>query len=124
MTARGPSLRGAQRRSNLVPQRRPSAGGFEGGGVFEVGEEGAGGLQVGGVEAFGEPAEDRGEQGGRLLRPALLAAQAGEARGGPQFPGLFFFPARGVAGFPDGPPRLAPPPRRALQCPPPRTPTP
>ena len=57
------SLRGAQRRSNL-------------------GEESAGGLQIGGVEAFGEPAEGWGEQGGGLLRPALLPAQAGEAHGG------------------------------------------
>jgi exonuclease SbcC len=42
-------------------------------------EQRLGVLEVGGVEAFGEPAEDRGEEGDRLLRPALLAAQAGEA---------------------------------------------
>src|SRR6266404_4341128 len=62
--------------------------------LSEGGEEGAGGFEVGGVEAFGEPAEDWGEQGGRLLRPALLAAQAGEARCGAQFPGLRVLPAR------------------------------
>jgi hypothetical protein len=28
-------------------------------------------FEVGGVEAFGEPAEDRGEQGDRFLRPAI-----------------------------------------------------
>ena len=39
------------------------------------------------------PAEDRGEEGSRLLRPALLAAQAGEAHGGAQFPGLRVLPA-------------------------------
>jgi hypothetical protein len=59
-------------------------------------------LQVGGVEAFGEPAEDRGEQGHRLLRPALLSAQAGEARGGAQFPGLGVLPARDVDALLDG----------------------
>src|SRR6516164_10662305 len=42
-------------------------------------------FQVGGVEAFGKPGVDRGEQGRRLLRPALLLAQAGEARCGAQF---------------------------------------
>ena len=56
-------------------------------------------LQIGGVEAFGEPAEDRGEEGDRLLRPALLSAQAGEARGGAQFPGLRVLPARDVDGL-------------------------
>ena len=45
-------------------------------------------LEVGGVEAFGEPGVDRGEEGDRLLRPALLSAQAGEARCGAQFPGF------------------------------------
>ena len=87
-------LRGGEGRGEVgIPERRqrptspsPLAGGVEGGGVFEVVEEGAGGLQVGGVEAFGEPAEDRGEQGDHLLRAALLAAQAGEARRGAQFP--------------------------------------
>src|SRR5208283_2071199 len=63
------SLRGAQRRSNLV-------------------EEGAGGLQIGGVEAFGKPAEDWSEQCDRLLPPVLLSAQAGEAHSTAQFPGL------------------------------------
>src|SRR5271166_7101517 len=59
-------------------------------------EQRLGVLEVGGVEAFGEPAEDRGEEGGRLLRPALLSAQAGEAHGGAQFPGLCVLPARDV----------------------------
>src|SRR5208283_3806414 len=59
-------------------------------------------FEVGGVEAFGEPAEDRGEQGGRLLRPALLAAQAGEAHPGAQFPGLRVLSARDVDAFLDG----------------------
>ena len=55
--------------------------GFESGGVFEVVEEGAGGPQAGGVETFGKPGVDWGEQGDRLLLPALLSAQAGEAHG-------------------------------------------
>jgi hypothetical protein len=70
--------------------------------LSQVGEEGAGGLQIGNVEAFGEPTEDRGEQGDRLLRPALLPAQAGEARCGAQFPGLRVLPARAVDGLLDG----------------------
>ena len=45
---------------------------------------------------------DRGEQGGRLLRPALLAAQAGEAHGAAQFPGLRVLPARDVDALLDG----------------------
>jgi len=40
-------------------------------------EQRLGVLEVGRVEAFGKPAEDRGEQGDRLLLPALLSAQAG-----------------------------------------------
>ena len=71
----------------MGPSLSPLKGG-EGRFGFEVGEEGAGGFEVGGVEAFGEPGEDRGEEGDRLLRPALLSAQAGEARGTAQFPGL------------------------------------
>jgi hypothetical protein len=59
--------------------------GFESSGAFEVGEEGAGGLQVGGVEAFGEPGVNRGEQGDRLLRPALLAARLIAARNSQDF---------------------------------------
>src|SRR5438105_1205977 len=55
--------------------------------LSQFGEEGAGGSQIGGVEAFGKPAEDRSEQGHRLLGPALLAAQAGEAHRAAQFPG-------------------------------------
>src|SRR5215467_7275719 len=42
-------------------------------------------LQVGGVEAFGEPAVEGREQFARLASPALLAPQAGEARGGAHF---------------------------------------
>jgi len=68
----------------------------DGGGVFEVVEEGSGGLQVGGIEAFGEPGVEWGEQGSRLLRPALLSPQAGEAHGTTQFPGLCVLPARHV----------------------------
>src|SRR6202040_432803 len=67
--ASGSPLCGNRRLSQLIEQRL---------GLFEVG----------GIEAFGEPAEDWGEQGGRLLRPALLAAQAGEACRAAQFPGL------------------------------------
>src|ERR1700730_17603287 len=59
-------------------------------------------LQVGGVEAFGEPAEDGGEEGDRLLRPALLPAQAGEAHRGAQFPGLRVLPAGAAAGLSGG----------------------
>jgi hypothetical protein len=66
---------------------------------FEAGEEGAGGLQIGGVEAFGEPGVNRGEEGDRLLRPTLLAAQAGEAHRGAQFPGLCVLPARDGDGL-------------------------
>ena len=51
-------LRGNRRLSQLVEQRL---------GLFEIG----------GIEAFGKPAEDRGEQCYRLLLPALLSAQAG-----------------------------------------------
>ena len=56
------SLRGNGRLGQLVEQRL---------GLFEVG----------GVEAFGKPGVDWGEQGDRLLLPALLSAQAGEAHG-------------------------------------------
>src|SRR5207248_4695765 len=59
-------------------------------------------FEIGGVEAFGEPAEDWGEEGERLLRPALLSAQAGEARCGAQFPGLRVLPARDVDALLDG----------------------
>jgi hypothetical protein len=69
---------------------------------FEFIQQHAGGLQVGGVEAFGEPAEDRGEEGRPLLLPALLAAQAGEARGAAQFPRLRALPARDLDAFLDG----------------------
>jgi hypothetical protein len=47
-------------------------------------------------DSFGEPAEDRGEEGDRLLRPALLPTQAGEAHRAAQFPGLRVLPARDV----------------------------
>src|SRR5271166_4081354 len=86
-SAAPPKIGGAGLRASAsaagTPHRR-SAGGVEGDGVFEVVEEGAGGLHVGGVEPFGEPAEDWREKGDRLLRPALLSAQAGEARRGAQ----------------------------------------
>ena len=68
------SLRGNGRLGQVVEQRL---------GLFEVG----------GIEAFGKPAEDWGEQGSRLLRPALLSAQAGEAHRTAQFPGLCVLPA-------------------------------
>jgi hypothetical protein len=42
--------------------------------LSQVVEQRLGLFEVGGVEAFGKPAEDRGEQGDRLLRPALLSA--------------------------------------------------
>src|SRR6267378_4835906 len=73
--ASGSPLRGNRRLSQFVEQRL---------GLFEIG----------GVEAFGEPVEDRGEQCHRLLRPALLLAQAGEAHRAAQFPGLGVLPAR------------------------------
>jgi hypothetical protein len=50
-------------------------------------------FEVSGIEAFGKPAEDGGEQGDRLLRPALVSAQAGEAHSTTQFPGLRVHPA-------------------------------
>jgi len=50
-------------------------------------------FEVGGIDAFGEPPEDWGEQDSRLLRPALLSAQAGEAHRTAQFPGLCVLPA-------------------------------
>jgi len=62
----------------------------------QFGEQSAGGLQIGGTEALGEPAEDRGEQGHRLLLPALLAAYAGKDRCAAQFPGLRVLPPRDV----------------------------
>ena len=77
------SLRGNGRLGQLVEQRL---------GLFEVGR----------VEAFGEPAEDWGEQGDRLLRPGLLSAQAGEAHRAAQFPGLCVLPACDVDAFLDG----------------------
>jgi len=49
----------------LIPERRLS----------QFVEQRLGLFEVGGVEAFGEPAEDRGEEGRRLLRPALPVAQ-------------------------------------------------
>src|SRR5215472_7960419 len=51
----------------------------------QLGEECCRFLKVGGVEAFGEPAVDGCEQVACLAEPALLAPQAGEARGGAQF---------------------------------------
>ena len=68
------SLRGNGRLGQFVEQRL---------GLFEVG----------GIEAFGKPGVDRGEQGSRLLRPALLPAQAREAHDTAQFPGLRVLPA-------------------------------
>jgi hypothetical protein len=62
-------------------------------------EQRLGVLQIGGVEALGEPAEDRGEQRHGLVRPALLAVQAGEAHSGAQFPGLRVLPSRDVDGL-------------------------
>ena len=59
-------------------------------------------FEVGGVEAFGEPGVDRGAQGGRLLRPALLAAQAGKAHRTAQFPGFRVLPACDVDALLDG----------------------
>jgi hypothetical protein len=52
--------------------------------------------------AFGEPGVDRGEERDRLLLPALVAAQAGEAHGTAQFPGLRVLPARDGDTFLDG----------------------
>jgi len=43
-------------------------------------EEGLGGAEVLGVEALGEPPVDIGERAPRVLAPALVAPQAGEAR--------------------------------------------
>src|SRR6516225_1389374 len=77
------SLRGNRRLSQFVEQRL---------GLFEVG----------GIEAFGKPAEDWGEQGSRLLRPALLPAQAGETHRAAQFPGLRVLPARDIDALLDG----------------------
>ncbi len=54
------------------PLPLPPRKGGEGNLVFEVVEQRLRGLQIRGVEAFGKPAEDWGEQGGRLLRPARL----------------------------------------------------
>src|SRR6476659_3348808 len=65
-----------------VGQKRPFASGSPLRGnrrLSQFVEQSLGFFEVGGVEAFGEPGEDRGEQCHRLLRPALLLAQAGEA---------------------------------------------
>src|SRR6266446_3414358 len=67
--------------------------------LHQLVEQRLGLFEVGGVEAFGEPGEDRGEQGDCLLLPAPLAAQAGEARRGAQFPGLRVLPAGDGDGF-------------------------
>jgi hypothetical protein len=72
--ASGSPLCGNRRLSQFIEQRL---------GLFEVS----------GIEAFGKPAEDGGEQGDRLLRPALVSAQAGEAHSTTQFPGLRVHPA-------------------------------
>src|SRR6516164_5449359 len=73
-------------------------------------------FQVGGVEAFGEPAEDWGEQGDCLLPPALLSPQAGEAHSTAQFPGLRVLPACDVDTLLDGRLGLARCPGAGEQC--------
>jgi hypothetical protein len=86
-------FRGNRRLSELVEQRL---------GLFEIG----------GIEAFGKPAEDWGEQCHRLLRPAPLSPQAGEADRTAQFPGLRVLPTRDVDAFLSGhrrPATTAPP---------------
>ena len=70
--------------------------------LSQFNEEGAGGFEVGGVEAFGEPAEDWGEQCDCLFAPALVSAQAGEARRGAQFPGLRVLSSCDVHALLDG----------------------
>jgi hypothetical protein len=56
------------------------------------------------------PAEDRGDEGDRLLLPALQLAQAGEAHRAAQFPELRILPARDVDAFLHGRLGLAPEP--------------
>jgi hypothetical protein len=76
-------LRGNRRLSQFVEQRL---------GLFEIG----------GIEPLGKPAVDWGEQRHRLFAPALLAAQAGEARRAEQFPGLRVLPSRHADAFLEG----------------------
>ena len=68
----------------------------------QVVEQHLGLFEVSGIEPFGKPAEDWGEQCDRLFAPALLLAQAGEARCGAQFPGLRVLPARDGDGLLQG----------------------
>jgi hypothetical protein len=51
------------------------------------GEESLGGEEIGGSEPLGEPAADRRQHVAGLAGPALSMPEAGETRGGPQFPG-------------------------------------
>jgi hypothetical protein len=70
--------------------------------VFEFIEQRPGLFEIGGSEAFGKPAVDRREQIAGFAQPALLSAQAGEARCAAQFPGLRVLAACDVDALLDG----------------------
>ena len=53
--------------------------------LHQLGEQRPGVFQIGRIEALGEPAVEGREQVARLVSPALLGPQPGEARGGAQF---------------------------------------